>query len=655
MAQSKSLLLVDRNTVSKVDRKFWAIAAANPTELHGMYTIGIYDLEKRAAVSVPNLDPAEGASLRAGPWFQFPTPPRQYEVSEMAATTIVATQNGGKFIESHGNIFKDIRIAGTTGLRPNPKSLNNLLPGAVSSATGVTLSVPKTIQGYLKDERGLDPQEATGFDDMIFLRNIFRMYFDLKKRNDFARRIVMIWTYAKESERYVVEPISFTTSRDSSNPMSHNYNIQLRTLYRFDAKLSLTEKYDALKRLKSIAAGVQFVKQGLRDLSVVIEQLSGALDFITQLPTQIADTLVSSTLSVMVALTKLTSIGGRLEAVGERFIERMESQAKEFERLATIVVNGREIGIPRPFTTKIETSSAAAGSIPVIDPNAALAILRNEAIRAALLVIRTANRLRYQEYLFQQPRQQTVTDIARAYNVDGQAPFSTGSALDPHNTVIPASAREEEIKGNETIRDVAKRLLGSAEFWKMLAILNNLKPPYIATATGDGVLAPGSKILIPQLGNAGDFTSVDDVVNPDASSEALSPMERKFGRDLKLSTAASGVDLADVLVGQNGDLALIEGIPNVKQAVGIKFSTEEGDLALHPSFGAAYPVGTKVNINRLQDFAINTRATFLSDDRIEDVVSLRFFVDGDVVQVNAQAKLKQVNAKLPVQFAVRRL
>lgn len=656
MAQSKSLTLVDRNTTSKVDRKYWSISAANPAELSTLWSIGLWDLAENKPVALKgrNLDPAGGR--RSGyPFFQFPTPPQVYEISEAAATTIVPTQNGGKFIESHGNIFKDIRISGTTGVRPNPVSQGNLLPGSVTQATGITISVPKTVQRFLKDERGLNVEEATGFDDMIFLRNIFRLYFDLKKRNDMARRVVMIFKCSKESEVYIVEPMSFTTSRDSSNPMAYTYNIQLRTLYRYDQKITFTPKKDPLKIIKSISGAIDGVNQGIRDLSIAIQQLGNALDTAVQLPFSIAEKLTASALSTFGALISLKNLGSRLEATGQGGVDRLRAYGREFEELHTILVNGQETGSPRPFSSAPETSSAADGLIPVIAVDSALEILRTDAIRAARSISRTAARLLYQDSLFQQPRQQTVTDVARAYNIDGKAPFSSGSALDPNNIVIPSSAREEEVKGNETIRGIAKRLLGSAEFWKTLVILNNLKPPYISTTEGDGVLAPGSKILVPQLGNEGDFTSIDEVFNADAASENLSALERKLGRDLKISNSSVGSGLADLQVGRNGDLDLIESLDNVNQAIMIKFSTEEGELALHPYFGAAYPVGTKVDINRLQDFALNTRATFLSDDRIEDVVSLRFFVDGDIVQVNAQAQIKQVNSKLPVQFAVRRL
>lgn len=663
--KSKSLLLTEKQTLARPDRKFWGIAATDGAKLSLLYSIGLYDLVSRRTVYVDGMDPAN----RGQPWFQFPTPPQSYEIAEPAATTITPTQDGGKFVESHGSIFKDIRIGGTVGLRPSPVSRQNLIPGAVTQATGITLSRPASLDiaqdleraatgsgGVLgrftgRDERGLSPKEATGFDDMMFLRNIFRAYFDFKRRNERANRIVMIWKYAKENELYIVEPINFTTNRDSSNPMSYQYAITLRALYKFDSKLTVPR--DDVSVIRSVMGGVQFVKQAIRDVGVALQQLSSAVDFVTQLPFRVADTIVSDALSVVSALANIATIGERLETVHDQFLARMDQRAAEFARLGSVIVNGSTQGDKRVFGAGYADAISGVPDLPEIAEEAALPTLRNSAIRAARRLGRTARSVRQQDFLFKQSVQVDVRKFAKAYRDSGFAPLNTGNPLNPNSITMPSSVREETVHANETIRSLAQRILGNSAFWKLIAILNKLKPPYISTVSGDGVLTAGDKVLVPRIGGEGDVSNSDvEIKNSDPNMEALSPVVRTYGRDLRLNDNSSGTDLADLRVNQRGDLEVVDGLPNVYQALMIKFSTEEGELALHPWFGAAFPIGSKVKFSSVQDFAINTRATFLSDDRIEDV-NLNFRVVGDLIYVSGKAKLKKTNNELAVTFAVR--
>jgi hypothetical protein len=254
--------------------------------------------------------------------------------------------------------------------------------------------------------------------------------------------------------------------------------------------------------------------------------------------------------------------------------------------------------------------------------------------------------------LFSTEKQVVVEDYKRTYNKAGNQ-FNGGSPLNLNNVHIPTSATEQTIMGNETIRGISKRFLGDESYWKMIAIINNLKSPYISSTRRDGVLAYGDKILIPKRPDSGDFTDVQQNSSKDSSSETMSPMLRKYGRDLKLSDGSFGTDFADLQVNAQGDLALIDGVDNINQALMVKLSTEQGELSTHPSFGAKYPIGSKLSLPQLQEFTLNTRRTLLSDPRIESIDSLNAFADGDVVRVSTQLSLRQSNVKLPVEFAVR--
>jgi hypothetical protein len=612
-----------------------------------MYSIGLLDLTNFTAVEIPGADPAFDYAGRGEPWFRFPTPPSQYEITEPASTTIVPTQDGGKFIENQGSIFKDIRIAGTVGLRPAPVS-TELVPG-LAKATGVSLEVPPVISDtFFNDERGLRPEEITGLDDITFLRNIFRGYWDLKRRNQFASRIVMVWMYAKESEWYIVEPTNFTTTRDSSNPLGWNYNIQLRTLYRFDVALALER--DPVGFFQSVGNAWKSINQAIRDVSRAINQIVGAVNFVVQLPFNVLSTFMRSVNGLLSALVSVRNVKGSILRIGRAGLRDLADQAENAASLARQIKYGQATGIGKRVFGGV---GSPTGGTPITPTDAAsLAIHRDAAIRAFNEIGKTAKRLHAQDYIFETPKQLQVNDYSNRYQKDGEPQFTSGSPLDPTNISIPTSTTEVEVSGD--IRSMAKQYMGDEAQWKTLAILNNLKYPYISSDGGDGVLAPGEKMVIPKRPDDDDLKETTQDTLTDAEQQSLSPTVKKYGRDLKLNDSSFGTDFADVSVSQKGDLDVIDGISNVNQAMMIKFSTEQGELPTHPQFGAKYPTGTKLLLGRIQEFAINTKRTILSDNRVESVDRIRIYANGDVLNVAAKARLKQTDSKIPVEFSVRR-
>ena len=123
--------------------------------------------------------------------------------------------------------------------------------------------------------------------------------------------------------------------------------------------------------------------------------------------------------------------------------------------------------------------------------------------------------------------------------------------------------------------------------------------------------------------------------------------EQAFGRDARLKSTRDGnVQTSDVVISQAGDWDTISGIPNVEQALKLKFSTEKGELTVHPSFGARFPIGKKITAASFNTFSIQTRSTILSDPRVEGIELLSFNSSGDVMVVSAKLLLKNANTLL---------
>jgi hypothetical protein len=643
--KTSRLSLIESNTMAEPDRKFWNFTApSSPKELNVLYSLGLFDLVTQKAFSIPKADPAR----RGSPWFQFPIPPQAYSLTETGATVVVPTQWGGKFVESQGCIFRDIRLSGTVGIRPNPVG-SNLLPAGLTQATGLTLSMPKTLSMFTNDDRGLDPDEITGFDDIIFLRNIFRSYWDLKKSNEMARRIVMVWIYAKDSDIFIVEPMGLTVNKDKSNPMSYTYEITLRTLYRFD-KLIVMES-DPVSLWQGISNLASFISNAVNDIVTAINQIANIIEYVATLPLRIANAVVGLATQVVSAFANLKNIGSRLSSANERGLRNLKNNVETMRSLCASKENAKSLGIgSRVFTSKPPTSP---DGIPLVTTAAAaLAMHKNQAVRAAVTLQRVAERALSIDAFFTTTKQTIVEDYKKVYNKTYDQ-FNGGSPLNMNNIKMPSSAVEQTIMGNETVRGLAKRFMGDESYWKMIVIANKLKPPYLSTTRGDGVLAYGDKILIPKRPDDQDFTNIQQETNTDQQTETLSPMMKKYGRDIRLSGGSLGTDYADLQVSSRGDLDVIDGVDNVNQALMVKMSTEQGELATHPTFGALYPIGSKVSLPQLQEFSLNARRTVLSDPRIASIEQMRTFADGDLVRMSMKLALRQSNIKLPVEFAVR--
>jgi hypothetical protein len=653
----KSLQLLDKSTIAQPDRRFWGVQSNYGSPNFWLYSVGLFDLQTFQSLQIKEADPAD----RGTPHFQFPTPPKQYEVIEPAATTIIPTQDGGKFVESHGSIFKDIRIAGTVGLRPHPRSQTNLLPAAATKHTGISLSLPSILQS--RDERGLDPAEITGHDDITFLRNLFRGYWDLKRSNTFANRVVMIWIAAKESEWYIVEPQSFQSNRDSSSPMSWSYNIQLRTLYRFDARFTLPDP-DPLSGLDKLVNAWGKFRQFTRDLTKAVIQITDAVEWALQLPMSVVSKVLSEAGALIAAGAAVREAGRRLGDIysKDRMID-LALNAASMAGLAADLVQQRTVGsgAPAPWSSSVASPSVPSNfGIPVIAEEAAEDIHLQQIVHGARVMQRAVFGILSLDGMFLETKQQRVTDYAKNYqDVDtGEPPYSTGTALDLNNVVLPSTGEQAKVMKGDSIRSFTKRELGDESLWKLVAVLNGLKAPYISSTGGSKVAAWGDDILIPTRPEETDASGVKEGLNTDEVLEALPKAEKSYGRDLRLDTTfdtlATDVAGADLTVAQRGDLGVIEGVPNVQQSYLIKFATEQGELAIHPTFGAAFPIGTKINLNRMQEYAVNTRRTLLQDNRTDTILRLRTFTEGgDRLRVQAAVRLVKTGVELPVNFIVR--
>jgi len=549
--------------------------------------------------------------------FIFPMSPRSMDLNEPAAVTIVPTQGGGQFIEHQGQIYKNIVLVGTTGLRPNKGQ----------SPKGIIPIPPQGIPGFAAavDSETLLPTDEgrTGFEELLQLRNLFRRYTAQKTDPTLGATTVMVWQNGKDGEYYVVEPISFRTRRDSASPVTANYEIVLRTIG--PVQKALFSGIDVRDSLKSNLSLLQRMTRLNRSIADALNVAAGFADNVASRGQATLTTILGPVNAVLQGLQAITR-------AGQRFLTIPRNTLSGVSRDAFALANELQ-SASRAYTVE--------------------GILTQDMIASAaykLMGISIA-RVAAEDSLFDESLNSRMLRKAQAYrDPTNGAPRSGGSLTNLSNAPIPTAAAVTTVTNFDTVFGIAQRLLGDQSRWKEIVVLNDLKAPYFSES-GDGisVLRPGDTVLFPSTSAIAGTGVSEDLSTADA-------LAKRLGRDLKLSSFQSfgGSEDFDLSVNQRGDLDVISGIPNMKQAVRIKFGVEQGTLPTHPSFGIEVPIGSKINVRSLIGFKLNAIGSLLQDNRISDVSELSFETSGNVVTVTAYLTIASVDSGISVSFQARR-
>lgn len=615
------------DTIARPNTDFQFVGAERTPIIERMFSLFVWDLEQNEVVSdIAGLDPAADRNVRGrtnkAEYF-FRVPPKTHDMDEPFATHITPTQGGGKYVESHGSILKEIRISGTTGLRPKKIQATEAIP-----VLGITEDQLRGLVQVDTKPSAISAQEATGIDDIIFLRNIFRLYSDNKASNELSRSRIMVWRNARTDDYWIVEPKDFKLVQNAQSPLTYQYQIGFTALMRFDAAISVEEDpQQAARDRRRFLSRLQQYSQNLTNIyfrvAAAVRRVQGAGYFGL---TTILGPLVST----------IRGLNGIKNSV-EDAVRGLTASARD---LASYLVTG---------------IADLVDFLPAQDP-----VVR-DLRRAQLWVARVLT----EQSLLDTVAASSGSRIGRAvsaYNEQGNAITPPGSyGGRPFVGRSPRTDRvsQDYVHPYEDIRACARRLLGDARRWTDLVVINDLRPPYISIEGGDGVLRPGDSIMYPSRASGATQGELTTEVNPSLSEQEnttavqTGELQRAYGRDIGLKSVDGALDLADFAINNRGDLSTIVGIPNVQQAVRIKFATEQGELPAHPYFGGLFPIGSKATIASFNEYRINAIATIRSDSRIERVENLQFNVVGDTLSISAKLALSKTRDYLSTNFALR--
>lgn len=566
--------------------------------------------------------------------FLFPAGLKAISFEEPASVSVVPLQNGAKYIEHQGSIFKNITISGNTGFRPNKKaqkdfvayrSANRFLSNKATGNTTVSASdfFPKT------SANEIDVEEVTGFDDFVTLRNMFRAYWDAKQDVSLAHNTVMVWGSAIDEDYWIVEPTSFRMNRDPSSRFTYNFEITLKTLAKLDVA-AMVRPFDA----PSSPSGFGKFLQAFKDITTGINRTSALLNANIAAAGSLAESIISTILGPVGALTSaldnVTALINLPKNAISSIVSNITPMIQKLGNIKSQIMSYSDFSAATGINSVISAAKSLSYDLSALNTLKAKATATNNAVTQTSL----------------SPAQTAGSDFSTSHGTRtaiagvGDSRLGTGSFSAPMSSFGSTGAFQAAISRSDDIYRIALRNLGDAGRWREIVALNKLKAPYISV-NGDGVnvLRPGDFILIPSVGSGNDLSPID-VGNARVNGETLA--DTALGRDLRLRpTQPYGNDrLWDISIGDNGDFEIISGIENMQQAMNILFNTERGELRPHPDYGVSYPVGGKGTLQSIVEFKLYTKANILKDPRVEDITSLNYYVQGNILSINAEIKIK---------------
>lgn len=195
-----------------------------------------------------------------------------------------------------------------------------------------------------------------------------------------------------------------------------------------------------------------------------------------------------------------------------------------------------------------------------------------------------------------------------------------------------------ELHHGERLQRFTARTTGDAQHWAQVAQINRLRPPFV---TGDMTTAQARAQRVALYGDTLAIPAPSMAHAPVATDEAS-----VYGTDVALRGGR--------LEAVNGDLAVVAGLPNLRQALEHRVRVEQGDLMFHPRYGSRLQAMIGLTSNRevaTIAAAAFAKETVAQDPRVAGVSSATGESEGDAIRVSVVANIV-TGGRLPVSVRI---
>jgi len=517
--------------------------------------------------------------------------PQQLQQDEEFSIQFFPTPKGIT-VEHQGSIMKDIVISGVTGIQPR-----------------------RGVGGVDNDGDLIMSKGESGYKQFHDLRNYIRAYIEKKKDPD-NKDLQLVFFNIKDQEFFVVEPTRFSLKRSSDRPLAYEYTITMKALTRATA---LPDDRNLFERILGTIDDV--FDEALNLIKVSRGILNGSVELIRTVDREVRSKILTPLEQVELAIEDFQAGLTTVMNLPRRFLKDLKNQITEIgDKFSDI--KGVDTTSYNSFKGRTVVNLPETERELTYEEWRVLNAMKNANIGLELLSFNNEH--------FSQTNNDTIDDINEIYGIDGLVQKSNSSV-------------SIQIQENDTVQDIAARILGDADRYKELIVLNNLKYPYIAETRGDGVLAYTDTILVPRQ------TVLDDTIK-----NIYSNIDYAITNELTQSEKNLGVDIAltnnkDLAVTNTNDYDLIAGVSVVLQTIGIRLGTNKGAYRLHTQFGVGLGIGEK-NILAATLIKNEVEQQLLADTRIQPGSTVLVNINGNTINVTVNARIKNIGQTLPLQL-----
>jgi hypothetical protein len=563
--------------------------------------------------------------------FPLPVNPEHFDYNLPFARQLTPQQEGGVVAERAGFVLGEITLNGTTGfaLRKNKATDVGAHMGPFTAAIGTATASPND---------DISGQMAW----WVLANKCFESYSELCKDPKYSATTQMELHISKEDLHLEVEPRTLRLTRDAGRErVTYRYQIVLDVVgaaqpidYSYLQERSLwdqitdtiSEVRDAVQSvgaaLQDITASIDAVRRQISSITNLVSDLQGIVDAGNNLVTGVTSyfKLPSQVLGNTIGLVEsVSALADTIDAIPMEFRAALHDIQDQVERLKVATQSHL---LPEPSDLAQEWNEGNINSRQWSE-------LQGSDLQAAIEAAATAG-----------ATAGGTMSIDDAFGVNGQpqpGDLARQSLTQPAADINPANMAgfmSVAVTRYDTIQSLAGKYLGDARRWKEIALVNQLRPPYISCDVRlPGTVGEGGIVLVPTV-----IGGQQAAVTPDGTTPVAN-----------LADARLGVDNLLVQVGRTGlfgwridtahgatDVLRSRGVDNLGQGLETRLRTEHGHDLLFPNVGMPRTVGDVADDQQSFDSVrYQVRQQILADPRVQQLVGFSLLEQEDVLTLEA--------------------
>lgn len=527
--------------------------------------------------------------------------PRRYTVSEPFQSTLTPTEDNTVIEETNGIIVREINMEGTFGLKKRSP------PRFSSSAQA----------------------DKSGNEQFALLRRLFQTYSKLKQAPNEAPFISLHFHALRENDHWVVVPRAFEMPRDAKlTRMHYDWRITLTAIAPSGAV-----RLKAVKDDYSFTDALRDINQAINDATAFFNDISVFKQAVRRKIANIDAILISvEGLITQVSLAMASpGFGNSIDYSYERakeVVDEVKDLADQFATSFDETMKGNDAVAERAMR-KLE---AALGTT-LAYPEQFKEVSRDRKRRIERMFL--GERALSEDDLSDETggaTENSALRVQRGTEQDAGIDYGTSENL-----------VRIRVDATTTLESLASRYAVATE---LIVLVNDLKPPYFSRGGFEGTRKPGDYILMPQAAStSGSSFGVTNTPRKatGAGIADSDPAIALYGSDLALDPdelALGRLDIKEDLTHDADDAEIVEGIPNVVQALNIVTHTRKGETQFLPDIGLVDVVGSRALLANVVLSAITLQNALLEDDRIEDIDAASVTLDEDVLSHTVVPRLR---------------